>query len=78
MKGLEFVWEIVSKNNLLSFRCKVYTLIFLISVKNFNQIITLQLNGKLVSYFQAIDKVVDFSHKTFHKDDFRQTNAQVL
>lgn len=27
---------------------------------------------------QAVDEVVDFPHETFHEDDLRQTDAQVL
>lgn len=31
-----------------------------------------------VENFQAVDKIVDFSHKTLHKDDLRETNAKIL
>lgn len=31
-----------------------------------------------MQYFQSIDKIVDFSHKALHENNFRQTYTQVF
>lgn len=31
-----------------------------------------------MKYFKAVYKIINFSHETFHEDDFAEANAQVF
>jgi hypothetical protein len=35
------------------------------------------ISSNQVQHFKAVDKVVNFSHETFHEDDFGEANAEI-